>query len=713
MLSRFFVPKGYKVGLLATLACLLLYLVGIPFFRIMELKAFDYHLLSRGAVTPGPEVVIVAIDERSLDRLGRWPWPRTRIAALVDALKRYQAKVIAFDIVFSESDRGSNDVELASALRRNSSVILGYFFLTSRDEMKYVQEAPKPAASALSGSDGAYIVRRLDGGRSEPILLTAVGVKENIPILTQAAHGSGYFNIVPDPDGTIRWAPLAIRYEGNTFAGLSLQAVRKYLNSPPMILNTAEYGVDSIQVGGLRIPTDEEGRLLINFRGPQKTFPHYSFSDVVDGVVPADALRDKIVLVGATATGIYDMRVTPFSGTYPATEIHANIIDTILHQDFIHRPAWIFVFDAAAIVSLGVFLSILIPRIRAVYSAVAAAALLLGYVLLNQYLFTRLGLWLTAIYPVFTIAFVSACVMTFQFMTEERKRREIREAFSHYVSPSLVQELTKNPERLALGGEEARLTVLFADIRDFTRVAEGLSPPVLVKLMNDYLTPMTEVILRSGGTVDKYMGDAIMAFWGAPVWLEDHPVRACRAALGMLDRLSELQVLWEKAGIPRLDIGIGLSTGRVTVGNMGSATRFDYTVMGDTVNLGSRLEALNKEYGTRIIVPKYTYEDVKEEFILRPLDVVRVKGKDRPIKIYELMGERSDGTGLREVSELFEAGLNGYGERDWDKAEESFRKVLRLRPDDGPSQVFLTRIDSLRAAGPPEDWDGVFTAMAK
>jgi adenylate cyclase len=312
-----------------------------------------------------------------------------------------------------------------------------------------------------------------------------------------------------------------------------------------------------------------------------------------------------------------------------------------------------------------------------------------------------------------TMVLVFGGVTTYRILTEEKKKKEIRDAFSRYVAPSLVTDILKDPSRLVLGGEERRLTVFFSDIRGFTTISEGLTPPALVKLINDYLTPMTDIILKSGGTVDKYMGDAIMAFWGAPVWQEDHAVRAAKTALEMMEKLRLMQAEWEKQGIPRLDIGIGLSTGRLTVGNMGSHTRFDYTVMGDSVNLGSRLEGLNKEYGTHIIVPKFTYEDIKQEFILRQLDLIRVKGKKVPIKIYELMGRKDAGEKMREVAGLFEAGLQAYMRRDWDAAEANFRKTLAIAPGDGPSTVFLNRVKNMRETELPEDWDGVCVMKTK
>lgn len=788
--KNLFTLTGFKIGILATIVSLIIYIIGIPFLRMVELKAFDLHFLSRDKIQPGSDVVIVAIDEKSLDRFGRWPWPRKRIAELTDKLKKAGAKVVAFDIIFSEPDESSginviksikgrlkkkdaeavsvveaiekdadNDMRLAAAVKGNPSVVLGYFFFTSQDDIKHRGNTSSTAGSKSIPEPASYIkssryslVRYLEKNAPQPKLLNAIGVQENIAVISKAANSFGYFNILPDlEDGIVRWVPLAIKYGEDIYPHLSLEAVRKFLGSPPLILNVAGYGVDSIQIGNKTVPTDERGRILVNFRGPQKTFPYYSFSDVIDGQVPGDALKDKIVLVGATATGIYDMRATPLGGTFPGIEIHANIIDTILRDDYIHRPDWIVVFDILAILMLGIALSIAIPKVRPLYTALSAIGFIVFYIILNNYIFNHWKMWLTEVYPIFTIIAVFGSAITFQFMTEEKKKKEIRDAFSRYVSPSLVGEILKDPKRLVLGGEEKRLTVLFSDIRGFTSISETLKPQVLVKLMNDYLTPMTDIVLKNGGTIDKYMGDAIMAFWGAPVWQDDHAHRACRAALEMLEKLSELQMVWGKSGLPKLDIGIGISTGKVTVGNMGSTTRFDYTVMGDTVNLGSRLEGLNKEYGTHIIVPKYTYDDIEEskgdqrerkrrdlsswsakaleqrflkdrraessapkgEFLLRQLDMLKVKGKDSPIKVYELLEKKSDASNLKEIVELFEAGLELYRKKEWDRAEACFQNVLKLKADDGPSKTFLFRIKELRETELPSGWDGVFVMKKK
>jgi len=739
-LKKLITPSGFKIGLSLTLLSLIIYFIGVPFLSVMEQKAYDLHFKSRGPVKPGNEVVIVGIDEKSVDLIGRWPWPRTRIAELVDRLNAYGAKVVAFDIIFAEPDESSgsvtlrdlqtkvrdrdalaaietaalaadNDSRFAAALGKYRNAVLGYFFFTSREEIKHRKEK-KGGAQDYHIPSRYNSVRSLDQNTPPPPVPRAVAVEQNIPQLAASSTSFGYFNIVPDSDGTVRWVPLAIQLGDDLYPHLSVEAVRRYLDSPPLTINAAEYGVDSIQVGQLNIPTDEQGRMLINFRGPAKTFPHYSFVDVLNGTAPASAFKDKIVLVGATAIGIYDMRVTPYSGVYPGIEINATIIDNILRGDALTRPDWIAVFDIAAILLLGVSLSFIMARVRPLAATLITIAMLALYAVVNEYIFVAWKIWLTAIYPGMTMVLVFAGVITFRIMTEERKKKEIKNAFSRYVSPSLVNDILKDPSKLVLGGEERRLTVFFSDIRGFTTISEGLAPQDLVKLINDYLTPMTDIVLQSGGTVDKYMGDAIMAFWGAPVWQEDHAIRAARAALQMMEKLRTMQVEWEQRGLPKIDIGIGLSTGKLTCGNMGSHLRFDYTVMGDSVNLGSRLEGMNKEYGTHIIVPKYTYEEVKNEFVLRQLDFIKVKGKNVPITIYELMGNKGD-TRLLEVAGLFETGLHAYRLQDWDTAEAYFRKTQAVVPNDGPSRVFLARIQHFRENPLPPDWDGVNVMKTK
>lgn len=735
--------SGFRIGVLLTVVSLVIFYLGIPFFELVELKAYDLHFKSMDKGEIGQEVAIVTADEKSIDRLGRWPWPRSVMADLVDSLKDYGAAVVAFDIVFSEPDNTSgtkyfeeiketlaskgyevgslidkvsakrdNDALLASAVKNNPAVILGYYFYTTEEEVAHRKGTAKAMKEDIYPAPFS-IVRSIDGSDTIPRIVGTKGIEENIAILSKATDDFGMFNIVPDVDGTIRRAPLVVEHKGNYYPHLSLEAVRKYLGSAGLTLNLAEYGVDSIMIDNHSITTDERGMSLINFRGPKRTFPHYSVSDVLTGQVPDSALRDKIVLVGATAMGIFDLRVTPSDVAFPGLEIHASIIDNMLGGDFIYRPDWVIIFDVLIIFTIGIFLSIIIPRIQALYAAITIIVLCAAYIYVNNYLFTHKQMWLTVVYPLFTTFFVAGGVTIYQYMTEEKKKREIKNAFSHYVAPSLVDIVVNDPDILKLGGEEKRLTVLFSDIRGFTSVSEGLSPQALVKLMNDYLTPMTDVVFENEGTVDKFMGDAVMAFWGAPVEQPDHAFKACRAALDMMAKLKELQPVWETHGIDKIDIGIGLSTGKVTVGNMGSLTRFDYTVIGDSINLGSRLEGLNKEYKTHIIVTKYTHHDVDESYVFRELDMVKVKGKDRQITIFELMGDKKHEGEFIELKDAFEAALVLYRARDWQAAENGFKRCLEISPNDGPATVFLARIITLKEQNLPEDWDGVYVMTGK
>ncbi len=743
ILKRTF-STGFRVGLFLTAIAFILYKVDFPIFQAIELKAYDVHMKSRGVVEPGPEVVIVAIDEKSVDELGRWPWPRSVMASLVDKLNEYDAGVVAFDAIFSEVGDSSgmkvirsikskvadtnpalkadleamereadDDAAFARALERYGYAVLGYFFHTSFEDIEHNAEDLREEETTIAPSRFA-IVRSMDGGDNQTeIIPWAAGYESNIPVLNDAVTSFGYFNIKPDDDGVIRKVPLITQMDDGIYPHLSLEAIRTYAGSPPLILNTEEVGINSIDIGpGNTVPTDIAGSVLVNFRGPKGTFPYISITDIVHGRVDRSEIEGRIVLVGATAIGIYDMRVTPFDGIFPGVEIHANVIDNILGDDFMKLSDWPVIYEIGLILFFGIFLSFVMPRLNAFYASIVTLAMAFGYYLANDYIFTHMNIWLTIVYPMLTIFIVSAGVSTFQFMKEESKKREIRDAFGHYVAPSLVDQITKQPEKLELGGVEKELTIFFSDIRGFTSISEGLEPHALVKLINDYLTPMTEIVLASGGTVDKYIGDAIMAFWGAPIDMEDHAEKGCETALDMMERLAELSVEWSREGLPVIDIGIGMCTGRATVGNMGSHTRFDYTVMGDTVNLGSRLEGINKLYGTHIIVARPTYMAAKTGFIFRELDCVRVKGKMVPIEIYELMG-RSDATDFALLKAEFELGLSAYRARDWDKAESHFNGCLDIKPEDPPAEVFLKRVSALREDDPGEGWDGVFVLTTK
>jgi len=729
-----------------TFVIVVLFFANPSFLHFMELKTLDLRMVSRGKVEPSGAVVIATVDEKSLSELGRWPWPRTTIARLVDTLKKDGAKAVGFDIVFAEPDENSSlkalgalekelkgtasssvmkvlerkragadtDAALARSIAKAENVSLGYFFHLSKKDVAHITEKKVEEETELIANSRYQMVEAKAGTKPDDYaFIHAYTAEANLPAISEAGQNAGYFNAFPDADGVIRWAPLVIRIGDNFYHPLSLALLQQFSDWEPMILRLADFGVEGIRLGGLDIPTDEAGRILINYLGPGKTFPHYSIADILKGRLDPETFRDKIVIVGATAIGIYDLRVTPFSSVYPGVEIHATVIDNVLRQNFLQRTAWTSLVDFLTIIGLGFIVGLVLPRFSAVRGILFSGAVLAGFVVVNTLLFTKLNLWFNLVYPLLSVLAVYVGITLYRYITEEREKQKIRGAFQYYLTASVINEMLKDPTKLKLGGDKKKLTVLFSDIRGFTTISEKLSPEDLVHLLNEYLTSMTDLVFKYEGLLDKYMGDAIMAVWGAPLDQPDHAERACRTALEMLAELRKLQAKWTAEGRPPMDIGVGINTGDMVVGNMGSQMRFDYTVMGDSVNLGSRLEGINKEYGTNIVISEFTYEAVKDGLFCRELDSVRVKGKKLPVKIYELLGERRDAARWDSWLAVFNEGLARYKEGRWDEAIARFEKVLELNPGDPPSQLYISRCRSLRENPPEGEWDGVFTMTKK
>ena len=740
-----------KITLFVILIALALFLLDFKFLRLVELKTLDLRIASRGDLKPGGETVIAVIDEKSLSELGRWPWPRTTIAQLVRKLKSEGAKAVGFDIVFSEPDINSNlktidalsaemkkrgvsqsgvtdllrrkraaadtDAILASAMRETGNVTLGYFFHFARKgsdkELAHVT-AQRIAQNARRIENSRYpMVNSTSGKPSDVFLPHAFAPEANIPALSVAGRNSGYFNALPDSDGSNRWSPLVIAFQNNYYSSLAVSLVQSYLDFPNLSLNLEPFGAKSVVIDDIVVPTDESGQLLINYMGPPQTFPHYSISDILAGRLPKDTFRGKIVLVGATAVGIYDLRVTPFSATFPGVEIHANVIDNILHRNFlIHSSVTRFI-DVCSIVLFGLILGLLIPRLRPITGMIAAFLMIAAFALINFFIFFSFNTWLNLVYPLITMATIYLGITIYHYFKEEREKKKIRGAFQYYLTSSVINEMLKDPDKLKLGGDKKDLTVLFSDIRGFTTISEKMTPEELVALLNEYLTTMTNQVFHYDGLLDKYMGDAIMAVFGAPLDQPDHALRACRTSLAMMKELHKLQEKWKAEGRPAFDIGVGLNSGDMVVGNMGSEMRFDYTVMGDMVNLGSRLEGINKEYGTNIIISEFTYDKVKDAMCCRELDGVRVKGKLKPVNIYELLGEKKDEAAFKDLLEGFAKGLAHYREAKWDEAIAAFEGVLASRPNDYPSKMYIERCKNLKENPPAEPWDGVFVMTKK
>jgi adenylate cyclase len=578
---------------------------------------------------------------------------------------------------------------------------------------------PEPSAGGEAGRlrliqqyEDLYLVPRGVEGNTE--LLTGVVASEK--------GGSGFFNVAVDADTVVRRMLLAIPYGRDTdranwdmYASIDVQALRLYLGltNEQTVLNYGGAGVTSIEFGPkLTVHPDDLSRMMVNYNGPVRTYPYISFADAAEKKFAPGTFKDKLVLVGASATGIGDLRATPFGAIdFPGVEIHANLIDNILNQKFLMRGgpqvltdlAFIFLFG----IPLGMWLALVQPRWMAF-----GLLLLIPFGGIVYWAFLH-GWWLNFIVPsLFTLVPNVGLVALYRVLIEEQEKRKVRGAFQQYVSPEVIRRVLSDPELVQ--PRKSEITVLFSDVRGFTTISEKLDAQELARLLNGYLTEMTRIIFRHQGTLDKYIGDAVMAIWGAPFTEPKHGERCCEAALSMLSRLSELQQGWVSEGLPAMEIGIGINTGIASVGNMGSSLRYGYTAMGDTVNLASRLEGLNKEYGTSILISETTRADVtNDQIIIREIDFIRVKGKNQPVTIFEILSRQAAANDGKALVEIFGQGREAYKTRNWRAAKAAFEEVLRRWPDDGPSRVFRGRCDEYLAEEPDTDWDGVHVMKYK
>ena len=712
------------------------------FTEFIELKLYDLKFRFRGARPPSSEVVILALDDESLKKVGRWPWSRSDIARLIKMVKAAGPRVVALDIIFAEKEetgalkavtslrqeftrkgvtspeilsllaqeeqRADVDRQLAKAIKEGPPTILGFFFRGVGGTAGGLSQERLMGANFTQAST-YNLVRSLDNQPSNVPLLGAAGVEVNLPGILEAAAGNGYFNMVPDVDGTVRWFPLTILYGSDFFAPEALVALDHYRGRPPLAITLSRLGVEEIRVGRQAIPVDRHGRVLLNYLGPTGTIPTYSAAAILDGSLPARVLKDKIVMVGATAVGIYDLRVTPFSGIFPGVEVQATAIDNLLKDNFISYSDYGLLRILLIILGLGILLGVLLQRLSAVWGFIVALGMLEIFTLINYFLFSRFNLYLELFYPTLGITLIYVGISMQQFLHEEQERERVRKAFESYVAPTIVQEMLKHPEQLRLGGERRQITLLFTDIRGFTTISENLEndPQSLVRMLHDFLNPMSNIIINHGGTIDKYMGDAIMALFGAPLIQPDHARLACRAALDMTIALKNLNAHWQTMGRPLIRIGVGVNSGPVTVGNLGSDRLFDYTAVGDNVNLASRLEGLNKYYGTSILISQTTAELIGGGFILREVDRVQVKGKAQAAGIFEVMGEGEAAPALARFLDSFHQGLALYRERRWPESLAAFAAALEEHPEDGATLRYQKLVQQLIAAPPGPEWTGV------
>ena len=721
------------------------------FFEDMALKTIDLRFRARGPMAIDNRVVIAAIDEKSLAREGKWMWPRSRIAELITRLSQAGAAVIALDIVFSEPDpfnmtphiseiqqklaqhqiqspeifqylenlaqQSDHDQLLARSIRTASAqVITGFFLQMEKAQALHTTPAQRTRTLELIQPAACNVLIYQSAAAMDFPFVNAFGATTSIAEISRATRRSGFFNAIPDADGTIRTVPVVVRLESDLYTPLSVQAVSAFLHDDPRG-EVAVWGMTDFSPGKeIHLPTTPQGKLFINYRGGTDTFPYISATDILNDHIPPGAVKDKIVILGATATGIFDAVTTPFEAVYPGPEVHATLVDMMLNKNFLYLPPWSGGITLLTMMGLAVVLGLLISGAGAVKGAAIALTGFTAYVLACQYAFSAHGCILNMVYPLLTILITYGLMTAHTFLTVTRQKRFIRNAFSTYLSPSVVRQLEETPESLKLGGEKRRITAFFSDVASFTRISESLSPEALVGLLNEFLTEMTDIILKHGGTVDKFEGDAIIAFFGAPTKIDHQEEAAAKVAIEMQKRLAQLRTQWEGQNKPLLFMRIGMATGDAVVGNMGSKNRMDYTMMGDTVNTASRLEGANKVYGSAILVCEATFSaaTASGKVYGREIDRVLVMGKSRPVRIYELMGMTADlDDTSKQLAAAYSHGVQAMYSGDWNGAAALFKTALAIVPGDGPSQALLTRCQQYKVSPPAPPWDGVFALPTK
>lgn len=716
----------------------------LGFVQYSDARLYDYRLRLSLPNTGDDRIVILDIDEKSLKQEGRWPWGRDKLAALMDALfDGYGVSTVGFDVVFAEPDNSSGldvlkalgdkqfrDVEqfhrilnqirptlqydtLFAEKLKGRKVVLGYYFSNS--------EAGMPPS--LSGALPAPVFPA-DVFRGRSVGLAAWdGYGANLNELQSGAASAGHFNPMVDFDGVVRRIPMLVEHEGQIYESLSLAVVRTLLDMPmlsPGFAGERGQGYGGLEwlmldtAGGeLSIPVDAEVSALIPYRGKRNTFKYISVTDVLHGKIDQAALRDKIVLLGTSAPGLMDMRSTPVGEVYPGVEIHANMISGILNQDIKQHPSYMLGANVVLLLIIGASLSVLLPLLSPLRGMLLSLAFLAGDIALNLTLWNYANLAMPLAGGILIILTLFALNMSFGYFVESRAKRQITGLFGQYVPGELVDEMAKRPESVSMEGDSREMTILFSDVRSFTTISEGLDPRELSLLMNEFLTPLSRVIYKQRGTIDKYMGDCIMAFWGAPLPDSDHAHHAVLAGMEMQRALDELQPRFKSRGWPEIHIGVGVNTGRVSVGNMGSEVRVAYTVMGDAVNLASRLEGITKEYGVLMLVGEAT-KQATPNIVYREVDMVRVKGKELPVAIFEPLGSNVEvGKDKLDEVKLFHQMLRSYRKQDWEKAEMELLSLQNMSPECKLYRVYADRVVFYRNNPPGEHWDGVFTFKTK
>ncbi|CAM4389442.1 MAG: hypothetical protein LEGION0398_MBIBDBAK_01149 [Legionellaceae bacterium] len=705
---------------------------------VTQLNNFAYDMqlrtsLHEANIDGNLPIAIVDIDDKSLKEQGRWPWSRKKMAQLVTELFQKGATIIALDLIFPESENNiatevishlkkiphfspsliknmislenvfNHDQLFAQSLELGDSV-LGITFLNNEQ----AEQGSLPQALLTLNSSSA---QRLN-------ILESRNYLGNLPLLQKAAKSGGFINAFPDEDGIIRHAQLIIRNKNNVYPSLSLEAARLYLLSQStdlIIVKKRKYqALEGIRFDQQTIPTDAKGQILIPFRGMQGSFPYLSATDIINKKINESEIKDKIIFIGTSAVGLGDLHATAVQNIYPGVEIHASVAAGVLQNHFPYHPAWAPGAEFITLIFIGLVLGIIFPYQglgKLLLTAIMTSILLFR---IDGLLWEKYGIVLSASLPLLLIIFQAIANIAYGYLIEGRRRELLKSMFGQYVPSAHVDQMLKQKGDYGFSGETRKMTILFADIRNFTTISEKLDAVQLKNMLNQFFTPMTQIIFQRNGTIDKYVGDMIMAFWGAPIEDDKHATHAIEAAMDMQAAVIRLREQFINQYNVELKIGIGINTGEVNVGDMGSEFRRSYTVLGDNVNLASRLEGLSKFYQVGIIVGENTYNDCRYDFVFKPLDKVKVKGKDIAVNVFEPISIREACTQeIKKELSRYEEGLHFYYAQEWDKAEQIMMELRYQYPQCYVYTLYLMRINELRNNPPKEAWNGVYISKTK
>jgi adenylate cyclase len=719
VLKKFF--TYFSVSLILSILLSLVYSFSNELPNSFDNRLRDYLFNIRGEIPNNNSVIIIDIDEHSLKKLGQWPWSRNKIAKILENLANKNVGLIGLDIVFPEEDNSSPhkvfkkyniqrenipnyDLNLSNVIA-NTPTILGYQF-----ELEKKKHLVKDAPIIPS----IFIERNKNLG--EKYLIEAYGTILNIPILQDSAYSSGFFNNLPDKSGIIRSVPLVISYDDMVYPSLALESLRILSNSKKVFINYNENGVINITMNDIVIPTDRHGRLLVNFRGKERNFKYLSALDIYNNNFKKEDVEGKIVLIGTSAAGLLDLRATPFESIYPGVEVHANVIDNIIEGDFIYKSSWI---DGANIIMIFFISTIMILMITYTpfwFNPVISILFFTGTTYFIYHILFTYGVVLNIFFPLLTIILGTIVVTLFDYFYGIKQEEAIKEKFASKVSKEVMDNLLKNIDSTELQAMEKEVTVFFSDIRSFTKISEKMgNAKNLISYLNEYMEPMSNTIVKYQGTIDKYIGDAIMAYWNAPANVENHADKAVQASLEQLEELKKLNKKFKIYDKPLIDIGIGLNTGTAIVGEMGSSGRSDYTVIGDSINLGARVESLCKYYNSKLNITNFTKDALKEEYIFRFLDLVTVKGKDEPIEIWQVYGKGKANKDQEIELEKYHNAIKLYKETKFNNALKIFEELNNDKNNTNKNiyTIYIKRCKEFITFPPSNKFNGVYEHNTK